>query len=224
MRVRVRISGQWLVIPDSMLVIWMVGAEDVWIMRRISCGGFRHSMGNSDHENGKWSSSSSFHPRVGAGLKTRWRLGEGLGRPSLRGGLWSYRSLLQRGGLLGLFHRELLSLLQELIISCRGLTNGLRGMFLACVCSVTRSRYPKWRLEEWLAVLSGGCRLLAGGAKHFLKFLKMIFNYLFIFRFYVSTAAFEASSQFELDSIWIFICLIFHFQTMLCQLYLNIIP
>ena len=73
-------------------------------------------------------------------------------------------------------------------------------------------------------MLSGGCRLLAGGAKHFLKFLKMIFNYLFIFRFYVSTAAFEASSQFELDSIWIFICLIFHFQNMLCQLYLNIIP
>jgi hypothetical protein len=38
-------------------------------------------------------------------------------------------------------------------------------------------------------VLSGGCGLLAGGAKHFLEFLKMIFNYLFIFRFYVSTAA-----------------------------------
>ena len=33
-----------------------------------------------------------------------------------------------------------------------------------------------------------------------------------------------SSSQFELDSIWRFICLIFHFQKMLCQLYLNIIP
>jgi hypothetical protein len=100
---------------------------------------------------------------------------------------------------------------------------GLRDTFF-CVCSETWSWYPKWRLEEWLAVLSGDCRLLVEGAKHFLEFLKMIFHYLFIFRFYVSTAAFEASSQFELDSIWRFICLIFHLKKMLCQLYLNIIP
>ena len=57
---------------------------------------------------------------------------------------------------------------------------GLRGTFF-CVCSETWSRYPKWRLEEWLAVLSGGCRLLAGYAKHFWNFWRWFFYFLDIY-------------------------------------------
>ena len=58
-------------------------------------------------------------------------------------------------------------------------------------------------------MLSGGCRLLVGGAKHFLEFLKMIFNYLFIFRFYVSTAAMSPylTCHFELGFYLEMFCL-----------------
>ena len=58
-------------------------------------------------------------------------------------------------------------------------------------------------------MLSGGCRLLAGEAKHFLKFLKMTFNYLFIFRFYVCTAAMSPylTCHFELEDHLEMFCL-----------------
>ncbi len=60
-----------------------------------------------------------------------------------------------------------------------------RAFFCVPVCSeflTHGSRNPMWRLEESLAVLSGGAGCWSGVKIHFWKFLKI---YLFIFRYYI---------------------------------------
>ena len=66
-----------------MLVTWMVGAEDVLIMRRIPREDFVIVWNLIDDprfsENDDWGSGSGYYPRVGAGLKRRGLLWKGVG-------------------------------------------------------------------------------------------------------------------------------------------------
>ena len=66
-----------------MVVTWMVGAEDVLIMRRISLEDFVIVWNLIDDprfsENDEWGSGSGYHPWVGSGLKRRGLLWKGVG-------------------------------------------------------------------------------------------------------------------------------------------------